>query len=96
MDAYEALHPAPRATVATVADHIMHVVQLVGVDHVGLGSDFDGVGDSLPEGLRSVADYPNLFAELLRRGMSEEDIEKVASGNVLRVWSAVEAYAAAG
>jgi len=93
--AWEAEHPAPRATVAKVADHVMHVIALVGVDHVGLGSDFDGVGDSLPEGLRSVADYPNLFAELLRRGLSEEDLEKIASGNVLRVWSAVEDYAAA-
>lgn len=92
--AYAAEHPPSRASVATVADHVMHVIELVGVEHVGLGSDFDGVGDSLPEGLRSVADYPNLFAELLRRGVSEEDLEKVASGNVLRVWSAVEAYAA--
>ena len=93
--AWEAEHPAPRATVAKVADHIMHVIDLVGVEHVGLGSDFDGLGDSLPEGLRSVADYPNLFAELLRRGVSEEDLEKIASGNVLRVWSEAEAFAAA-
>ena len=91
--AWETEHPAPRATVAMVADHILHVIDLVGVDHVGLGSDFDGVGDSLPEGLRSVADYPNLFAELLRRGLSDEDLEKIASGNVLRVWSAAEAFA---
>lgn len=93
--AYSAENPAPRATVAMVADHIEHVIGLVGVDHVGLGSDFDGLGDSLPEGLRSVADFPNLFAELMRRGMSEGDLEKIASGNVLRVWSEVEAYAAA-
>ncbi len=92
--AYEAEHPAARASVSTVADHVQHVIELVGVQHVGLGSDFDGVGDSLPDGLRSVADYPNLLAELLRRGVSEEDIEKIASGNVLRVWSAVEAHAA--
>ena len=93
-DAYKAENPAPRATVAKVADHIEHVIGLVGVEHVGLGSDFDGVGDSLPENLRSAADYPNLFAELLRRGHSEADLEKIASGNVLRVWSAVESYAA--
>ncbi len=93
--AYEAENPSPRATVAKVADHIEHVIALVGVEHVGLGSDFDGVGDSLPENLRSVADYPNLFAELLRRGHSEADLEKIASGNVLRVWSAVEAFASA-
>ena len=92
--AYAAENPAPRASVATVADHIEHVIALVGVEHVGLGSDFDGVGDSLPEGLRSVADYPNLLAELLERGLSEDDIEKIASGNVLRVWTAVEAHAA--
>lgn len=93
-DAYKSENPAPRATVAKVADHIEHVIDLVGVEHVGLGSDFDGVGDSLPEGLRSAADYPNLFAELLRRGHSEAELEKIASGNVLRVWTAVEAYAA--
>lgn len=73
----------------------MHVIELVGVQHVGLGSEFDGVGDSLPEGLRSVADYPNLFAELLRRGVSDDDLEKIATGNVLRVRSAVEPYASA-
>ncbi len=93
-EAYDVDHEPPRATVSNVADHIMHVIALVGVEHVGLGSDFDGVGDSLPKGLGSVADYPNLFAELLRRGVSEGDLEKIASGNVLRVWSAVEEYAA--
>lgn len=92
--AFDAENPAPRATVATVADHVMHVIDLVGVEHVGLGSDFDGVGDSLPEGLGSVAEYPNLFAELLRRGVSEPDLQKIASDNVLRVWTAVESYAA--
>ncbi|MBV1860776.1 MAG: dipeptidase, partial [Nannocystaceae bacterium] len=93
-EAYAAEHPPARASVSTVADHIMHVIELVGVEHVGLGSDFDGVGDSLPEGLRSVADYPNLFAELLRRDVSENDLENIASGNVLRVWSVAEDYAA--
>ncbi len=81
------------ADISEVAAHIDHVVKLVGVDHVGFGSDFDGVGDSLPKGLKSVADYPNLIAELLKRGYSEADIEKICSGNLLRVWSQVEEVA---
>ncbi|MCA9692913.1 MAG: dipeptidase [Myxococcales bacterium] len=90
----QAAQPRRYATVGQVADHIEHVIWLVGVDHVGLGSDFDGVGDSLPAGLKDVSMYPNLFAELLARGHSEEDLEKIAGGNVLRVWEAVEAVAA--
>jgi membrane dipeptidase len=93
-DEWWADHPAPVSTVERVADHIDHVKKLVGIDHVGLGSDFDGVGDSLPTGLKDVSDYPNLFAELVRRGYTDAEIEKIASGNVLRVWSAVEAHAA--
>lgn len=81
------------STVQRVADHIDRVVELAGIDHVGLGSDYDGVGDSLPEGLKDVSDYPNLIAELLQRGYSEEDIEKICYKNVFRVWSAVEALA---
>lgn len=92
--AYAKEHPAPRAGVKTVADHIDHVVKLVGVDHVGLGSDFDGVGDSLPDGLRDVSGYPNLIGELRDRGYDREALEKIASDNVLRVWAAVEQYAA--
>ncbi|RKH62487.1 dipeptidase [Corallococcus llansteffanensis] len=87
-------HPAPLARVEDVADHIDHVVKLVGVDHVGLGSDFDGVGPSLPIGLKDVSQYPNLFRVLLERGYSEADIEKIASGNVFRVWRRVEDFAA--
>ena len=87
-------NPSPRATVDTVADHIEHVIGLVGVDHVGFGSDYDGVGDSLPEGLRDVSAYPNLIEVLMARGHDREAIEKIASGNVLRVWQAVEDYAA--
>ncbi len=83
----------PIGTVANVADHIDHVVQLVGIDHVGLGSDFDGVF-ALPKGLQDVSMYPNLVAELLRRGYSEEDLEKILGGNLLRVWETVEAVAA--
>lgn len=82
----------PIGTVADVADHIDHVVRLVGVDHVGLGSDFDGVF-ALPEGLQDVSMYPNLVAELLRRGYSEEAIEKILGSNLLRVWKAVQAVA---
>lgn len=88
-------HPVPRATVEDVADHIEHVIALVGVDHVGLGSDFDGVGDALPEGLRDVSQYPNLFRVLLERGHDRAALEKIAGANVLRVWQAVEDHAAA-
>lgn len=93
--AYEAEHPAPRATVEQVADHIEHVITLVGIDHVGLGSDFDGVGDSLPTGLRDVSEYPNLVRVLLERGHSIQEIEKLVGGNALRVWAQVEALALA-
>jgi membrane dipeptidase len=95
IEAFEAAHPLPRVDVSVVADHIDHVVGLVGVDFVGFGSDFDGVGDSLPVGLEDVSMYPNLIAELLERGYGEADIEKICSGNVLRVWQAVEEHGAA-
>ena len=87
-------HPYPFATLDTVLDHIDHVVKLVGIDYVGIGSDYDGVGDSLPVGLKDVASYPNLIDGLLKRGYSEADIEKILSGNLLRVWRTVEQYAA--
>lgn len=77
-----------------VADHIDHVVKLIGVDHVGFGSDFDGVGDSLPNGLKDVSMYPNLVKKLLERGYTPEEIEKICFGNLARVWSKVEAFAA--
>ena len=82
-------NPYKFSTVKKVADHIDHVVHLVGIDHVGLGSDYDGVGDSLPQGLKDVSQYPNLIAELLRRGYSDEDIAKICYKNVFRVWNAV-------
>jgi len=91
--AWDATHPAPKTDVDAVLDHIDHAVKLVGIDHVGIGSDFDGVGDALPEGLRSVADYPNLIAGLQARGYSEADIRKILGGNLLRVWRAVAAVA---
>lgn len=82
------------ADVTDVADHIDHVRDLVGISHVGLGSDFDGVGATTPKGLKDVSQYPNLIQELLERGYSEVDVEKVLSGNLLRVWSEVEESAA--
>jgi len=97
-EAYAAEYAAannPFPTVQRVADHIDHVKNLVGIDYVGLGSDFDGVGDSLPTGLKDVSMYPNLIAELLKRGYSKEDIEKICYKNVFRVWEAVEDYATA-
>jgi membrane dipeptidase len=87
---YQHSHPKSFPGVAEVAVHIGHVVKLAGVDHVGLGSDFDGVGDTLPIGLKDVSQYPALLAELLKLGYSEADIMKICSGNILRVWSAVE------
>jgi len=92
---YEAEHgPFPYAALDDVLDHFDHVVALVGVDHVGIGSDFDGVGDSLPTGLKDVADYPNLIEGLLGRGYSEQDIRKILGENLLRVWDAAEEYSA--
>jgi membrane dipeptidase len=93
---YEKEHgPLPFASIDDVLDHFDHVVTLTSVDNVGIGSDFDGVGDSLPIGLKDVSQYPNLVEGLLKRGYSEEDIRKILGENALRVWEAVEAYAAA-
>lgn len=91
---YRTDNPYPFSTLDMVLDHIDHVVELVGIDYVGIGSDYDGVGDSLPEGLKDVSTFPNLIDGLLNRGYSEADIEKILSGNVLRVWRAAEKYAA--
>lgn len=77
------------ADVERVADHIDHVVQLAGIDYVGIGSDFDGVDDSLPVGLKDVSQYPNLIFTLLKRGYSAEDIEKICYKNIFRVWNDV-------
>lgn len=81
------------ADVKKVADHIDNVVKIAGIDHVGLGSDFDGVGDSLPTGLKDVSQYPNLIFELLKRGYSQEDIRKICYANLFRVWRQVEGVA---
>ncbi len=82
----------PQATIADVADHIDHIANLAGVDHVGIGSDFDGI-DSTPVGLEDVSTFPALFAELSRRGWTEEDLAKLAGENVLRAWREAEAVA---
>jgi membrane dipeptidase len=88
-------HPSPRATIAQVADHVEHVREVAGVDHVGIGSDFDGT-DQLPDGLTDVSCFPALFAALLDRGWSEADCGRLAGGNLLRVMREVEAAASAG
>jgi membrane dipeptidase len=82
-------HPTPPGDVGTIADHIDHIVQVAGIDHVGLGSDFDGV-PMLPVGMDDVSDFPALTVELVRRGYSDEDVTKILGGNLLRVFGEVE------
>jgi membrane dipeptidase len=89
---WKTAHPAPRATLKQVADHIEHVRQVAGVDHVGIGSDFDGI-DTVPEGLEDSSKFPELFAELIRRGWSDSDLKKLAGQNLLRAFRAAEATA---
>ncbi|WP_293881009.1 dipeptidase [Sphingomonas sp.] len=92
---WQRVHPEPRATLAQAADHIEHIAQIAGHDHVGIGGDFDGLGDiKLPEGLPDVGSYPALLAELMRRGWSDADIAKLAGGNILRAMEAAERVAA--
>ncbi len=88
--AWQAAHPRRETPIDAVLDQIDHGVKLVGIDHVGIGSDFDGVNGNLPTGLKSVADFPNLVAGLQARGYSEADIRKILGENLLRVWRAVE------
>jgi membrane dipeptidase len=83
---------SPRATLEDVADHIEHVRDVAGIDHVGIGSDFDGIS-STPVGLEDVSTYPALFAELSRRGWSEAELRKLAGENVLRAWREAESAA---
>jgi len=90
---WTARHPAPRATLEQVADHVEHVRQVAGIDHVGIGSDFDGI-ESVPLGLTGVQDYPALFAELFRRGWSDADAAKLAGQNVLRAFREAERVSA--
>lgn len=91
---YRNANPFSFASLDDVLDHFDHVVEITGIDHVGIGSDYDGVGDSLPTGLKDVSSYPNLIEGLLNRGYSESDIAKILSGNLMRVWQQVEAFAA--
>ncbi|WP_409220046.1 dipeptidase [Alteromonas sp. W364] len=93
IEKYNTNSPYPFATLEIVLDHIDHVVSLVGIDYVGIGSDYDGVGDSLPVNLKDVSDFPNLVEGLLDRGYSESDIKKILNENVLRVWREVEKVA---
>jgi membrane dipeptidase len=95
IEEFQQQNPRLYSTVQKVADHIDHVVKVAGIDYVGLGSDYDGVGDSLPTGLKDVSEYPNLILELLKRGYSEKDIEKICYANVFRVWEEVLAHAKA-
>ena len=89
MEQWSAANPRPQATLAQVADHIEHVRKVAGVDHVGLGSDFDGI-TNVPVGLEDVSTFPQLFAELIRRGWSDDDLRKLAGRNVLRVLQEAE------
>mgnify|MGYP003510609440 FL=1 len=88
-DSFQRSNPRLFSDVGMVADHIDHIVRIAGVNHVGFGSDYDGVGDSLPTGLKDVGDYPNLIAVLLTRGYSKSDIKKMCSGNLFRVWNKI-------
>ncbi|MFZ2491777.1 MAG: dipeptidase [Thermoanaerobaculia bacterium] len=93
LEAWDKANPRVDATVADAADHIEHIIRIAGEDHVGIGGDFDGIGRT-PTGLTSVADYPNLFAELIRRGHGDQRLKKIAGLNLLRVMAKVEAVAA--
>jgi membrane dipeptidase len=92
--AWDAAHPLPPAAVGIVADHVEQVRRIAGVDHVGIGSDFDGIGGTHPDGMEGVDSYPLLFRELARRGWSDEDLAKLSGGNLLRVMERVEQAAA--
>ena len=92
-EAWRTAHPQPPATLNQVADHIEHVRDVAGIDHVGIGSDFDGI-DTVPQGLEDVSKIPELFAELIRRGWTDGDLKKLAGQNLLRVLRNAEATAA--
>ena len=92
--AWDSAHPAVEVPLGEVADHIEHVRKVAGIDHVGIGSDFDGISGSSPKGLEGVEAYPVLLAELARRGWSDSDLAKLAGGNLLRAMERVEQVAA--
>lgn len=89
VDAWTAANPAPRATIADVADHVDHIRKIAGIDHIGIGGDFDGITQTVQD-LDNVSTYPRLTAELLRRGYSDADIKKILGQNILRVMRAAE------
>jgi membrane dipeptidase len=89
LSAWSQANPAPRATIADAADHIDHIRKVAGIDHIGLGGDFDGI-TSVVEGLEDVSKYPALTAELLRRGYRDDDVKKILGLNILRVMREVE------
>jgi membrane dipeptidase len=93
VNAWLAAHPRPKATITDVADHIDHVRKIAGVDHVGIGSDFDGITENVV-GLEDVSTFPALFAELARRGWSDADLAKLSNGNALRALARAEVVAA--
>ncbi|MCU0620886.1 MAG: dipeptidase [Gemmatimonadales bacterium] len=92
-EAWRAAHPRPHATLAQVADHVEHVRRVAGVDHVGIGSDFDGIGEP-PDGLDDVSKFPDLLAELARRGWTDDDLRKLSRLNLLRAFRGAEEVAA--
>ena len=95
MDAWDKANPPPKAEIGIIADHIEHIVKVAGHDHVGLGGDLDGIPyDQSPPGMNSVAGYPLIFAELIRRGWNDKDLAKLAGGNILRVLRQAEAVSA--
>ena len=95
MEAWLRAHPVPKVTIGEVADHIDHIVKIAGIDHVGIGSDYDGVAQMLPEGLEDVSPVPALLAELMRRGWSDGDVGKLAGNNLLRAMEGAEKVASA-
>jgi len=93
LETWRKANPAPRATVADAANHIDHIRKVAGIDHIGLGGDFDGI-TSVPEGLEDVSKYPALTAELLRRGYKDDEVKKILGLNILRVMKAAEGVSA--
>src|SRR5690606_10075371 len=93
LDAWDKANPSPPATVSDMADHVDHIRRIAGIDHVGIGGDYDGM-DTGPVGMEDVSGYPNLFVELARRGYTQADLEKISSRNMMRVMREAEAHAA--
>lgn len=93
LTAWETANPAPKASIAQVADHIDHIRKVAGIDHIGIGGDYDGM-DGAPVGMEDVSGYPRLFVELAKRGYSQRDLEKISSGNILRALRGAEQTAA--